>query len=227
MRQRQATGSRWRTARTSCVLAGVLLWVGCAANPRSSAEVTLRSYAKAIAQDDARSAYQLLSPSLAGRISQDEFAKQWRENRRELDEQRRQIDELLGRSGHPVREEALVRLSQGSAVRLVAQPRKLGTVWQLGDANLQSVSAPTPHDTLKLLLFAVEQRNYSALLRLLSTEERRALEAQLTERIERLRAALVKPTIEVRGDRARIEYDPRFFIELVREGDSWRIADLN
>lgn len=100
-------------------------------------------------------------------------------------------------------------------------------MWRLGDANLQTVFAPTPQDALRLLLSAVEQRSYLALLRLLSEDERRALEAQISERIERLRASLVKPTIEVRGDRARIEYDPRFFIELVREGNSWRIADLN
>ena len=103
----------------------------------------------------------------------------------------------------------------------------VGKSWQLVDANLQAVAAGSPQDVLKLLLLAVEKRNYPALLRLLSTEERKALEAQLSERIDRLRAALVKPTIEVRGDRARIEYDPRFFVDLVREGDSWRIADLN
>ena len=85
----------------------------------------------------------------------------------------------------------------------------------------------TPQEALRLLLLAAEQRNFSALLRILSSEQRQALEAQLSERIERLRAALLRPSIEVSGDRARIEYDPRFFIELTREGGSWRVTDLN
>ena len=112
-------------------------------------------------------------------------------------------------------------------VRLTSPAQPLQRAWQLSDANLRAVAAASPQDVLKMLLIAVEQRNYPALLRLLSTSERLALEAQLTERLERLRAALIKPTIEIKGDRARIEYDPRFFIDLVREGASWRIADLN
>ena len=214
-------------AATLSAVVGVLLSAGCGGSSAGTAKDTLRSYASALAKDDARAAYLLLSPSLRLSLSAEEFEKQWREHRVERAEQRQQLMALLSSQRSELIETAELRLVHGSMVKLTAEAQPLQRAWQLSDANLRAVVAPTPQDVLKLLLFAVEQRNYQALLRLLSTSERLALEAQLTERLERLRAALVKPTIEIKGDRARIEYDPRFFIELVREGNSWRIADLN
>lgn len=205
----------------------VLMCAGCTARSVGTPQATLRSYTKALADDDARAAYQLFSPTLQRSLPYEEFEKQWRENGSERALQRQQILAQLSSRSSELTERAELRLSQGSAVQLVAARTMVGKSWQLVDANLQAVAAGSPQDVLKLLLLAVEKRNYPALLRLLSTEERKALEAQLSERIDRLRAALVKPTIDVRGDRARIEYDPRFFVDLVREGDSWRIADLN
>lgn len=228
MRKRQGPGShRGRSEGVICALLCVFLYLGCAAGPRNRADDTLRRYAQAIASDDSRAAYKLLAPSVTARLPAPEFDKQWRENRKELTEQRLLLERLGDKPADAVHEQALLRLPQGSVLRLLAETKPTGTVWLLSDANLQRVTAPTPEDVLKLLLLAAEQRNFPAILRLLSADERRALEAQLSERIERLRAALIKPNIEIRGDRAKIEYDPRFFIELRREGESWRIADLN
>jgi hypothetical protein len=80
------------------------------------------------------------------------------------------------------------------------------------------------------LATAVEQRNYFAALRLLSRGERQAIELELRERVERLRSSLARRQalpIEVHGNRARYQYDPRFFIDLVREEAGWRVLDLN
>jgi hypothetical protein len=104
------------------------------------------------------------------------------------------------------------------------------TDWQVADPDLAAVHAETPEQVLRLLIEAVEQRNYFALLRLLSTTERKALETELRERIDRLRSSLSRkksPAVEVRGDRAHYQYDPRFFVDLVRERDGWRVLDLN
>lgn len=35
------------------------------------------------------------------------------------------------------------------------------------------------------------------------------------------------PTLDVQGDRARLQYDPRFFIDLIRDKDGWHIRDMN
>jgi hypothetical protein len=205
----------------------VLLYAGCVTSGARAPAETLRSYSKAIASDSPAAAYQLLSPTLQRAVPLEEFTKQWRDNRSELAEQRQQLLALLAKPDGALTQHAEVRLAQGSVVRLDGAPQRFGQAWLLSDANLQVVAAHSPQDVLRLLLLAVEQRNYAALLRLLSADERRALEAQLNERVERLRGSLVRPNIEIKGDHARIEYDPRFFIDLVREGDSWRIADLN
>ena len=109
------------------------------------------------------------------------------------------------------------------------------------------IRAETPEAVLRLLLTAAEQRNYPALLRLLTKAERQSLEAELTERVERLRTSLARSsappapespsgtasgtasetTLKPAGDRTRIQYDPRFFIDLKREPEGWRIADFN
>jgi hypothetical protein len=140
--------------------------------------------------------------------------------------------------------------------------------WRIVDPDLQTIHAPTPEAALRLLIAAAEQRSYPALLRLLSRSERQSLEAELAERIERLRASLARgqagsaaggsgpasatptptptpspspaaplpPWVPEPGtdsdpgsnsDRVRIQYDPRFFIELRREEAGWRIADFN
>ncbi len=230
MRKRQGPGRRWNTGPRWALLCGLLCsltGLGCATKPKAHADDTLRRYVQAIGRDDSRAAYQLLGPTVTARLTVEDFDKQWREHHKELAEQKRQIETQLGSKSTLLHEEAVLRLPHGSVIRLLAEAKTTGTAWRLADANLQRVTAPTPQDVLRLLLLAAEQRNFPALLRLLSADERRALEAQLTERIDRLRAALVRPTIEIHGNRAKIEYDPRFFIELVREGDSWRIADLN
>lgn len=136
---------------------------------------------------------------------------------------------------------AVVTLPQGAQLILTPVPAAQfvageGCLWRILDPDLQAVRAQTPEAALRLLLAAAEQRNYSALLRLLTKSERQSLEAELAERIERLRANLsrgqpsettTETTTETTADRARIQYDPRFFIDLRREPDGWRIADFN
>lgn len=119
--------------------------------------------------------------------------------------------------------------------------------WRVAQAELSAPDASTPEAALRGLLAAMEQRSFSAVFRLLSAKTRQAVEEELQERVLRLRNALqAAPTvnletrsvgapsssfsgirIEVRGNQARIQYDSRFFIELVRESEGWRIRDMN
>jgi len=128
---------------------------------------------------------------------------------------------------------AVVTLPQGAQLILTPAPvaqfvAGQSSAWRVLDPDLRVVRAQTPEAALRLLLAAAEQRNYPALLRLLTKSERQSLEAELAERIERLRANLSRgQPIETSADRARIQYDPRFFIDLRREQDGWRIADFN
>jgi hypothetical protein len=124
-------------------------------------------------------------------------------------------------------------LPQGAQLILEPVPAErfvLGkpSAWRILDPDLQVVRAASPEAVLRLLLAAAEQRQYPALLRLLTRGERQSLEAELTERLERLRAHLSQGApVESTGERARLQYDPRFFIDLKREPEGWRIADFN
>ena len=135
-----------------------------------------------------------------------------------------------------MRARAVVTLPQGSQLVLApasaaATDRFLAgrpSLWRVLDPDLQIIRAPTPEAALRLLVAAAEQRNYPALLRLLTRAERQSLEAELAERLERLRSTLARgQQLETTSDRARLQYDPRFFIDLRREQDGWRIADFN
>ena len=125
--------------------------------------------------------------------------------------------------------------------------------WRIASAGLLAPDTATPEAALRNLLAALDQRSFSAVFRLLSAPTRQAVEEELRERAERLRSALQAATaptgspsprspassnpspsppttgmrIEVQGNRARIYYDPRFFIDLVREPEGWRIRDMN
>jgi hypothetical protein len=208
-------------------------------------EETLAAYRAALERDDPQAAYRLLSPTVQQHIPYEKWAERWRETPAE---RAAQLKSLLDASNTPAAARAItlqaaIALPQGTVLLLAPSTpgrladRGLGRRsysrsgdWQVADPDLAAVHAETPERVLHLLIEAVEQRNYFALLRLLSTTERKALEAELRERVERLRTSLSKskaPAIEVHGDRAHYQYDPRFFVDLVRERDGWRVLDLN
>lgn len=123
--------------------------------------------------------------------------------------------------------------------------------FRVAHPELSAPDISTPEAALRGFLSAIEQRSLPAIFRLLSEKTRQAVEEELRERALRLRTALQsgaqrpatpspagktaresatpteEPRIEVRGNRARIQYDPRFFIDLIREPEGWRIRDMN
>jgi hypothetical protein len=206
---------------------------------------TISAYRTALQQDNPAIAYQLLAPAARQHVSYDQFNAQWQETRPERDAQLGLLslptrpESLAGPSPatHANERELLARITTQAAVALpegtvltLTPGDKPGRAWQVVDPDLAAVSAESPETVLRLLADAVEERNYFALLRLLSTAERQAIEAELRERLDRLRMSLSrqKPLpIEVEGDKAHYQYDPRFFIDLVRQKDGWRVLDLN
>lgn len=219
-----------RAAGFLVVAAVAVLGGGCTRSRPDPVLQALHGYHQALERDDPQAAYALLSPSLQQGLPREQFEQLWQQQRPERIEQARQLGQLLGPAGGALRQpgalsqRALLTLPQGA--QLAVTP--VGGGWRVSEPDLQLVRAATPEDALRLLLAAVEQRSYPAMLRLLSASERQTLEAELRERAERLRATLSRgQTPEVNGERARLQYDPRFFIELKREADGWRIADFN
>lgn len=226
-----ARSRRSRSVLGALAVAVVASGAGCARPQPDPALQAIRSYQQALVKDDAQAAYALLSPSLAQGLPREQFDQLWQQQRPERLEQARQLGQLLdkGSGGKPGRlpglgARALLTLPQGTQLTVVPA----GGAWRVAEPDLQQVRARTPEEALQLLLLAVEQRSYPALLRLLSASERQALEAELRERADRLRSTLSKgQPVDVSGDRARLQYDPRFFIDLKREPDGWRVLDFN
>lgn len=236
-------GSRSSRTASVCLLLPLLIG-GCLSgghrrgvgseSPADASRQTLVAYREALRRDDPASAYLLMAPAVKGRTTYEQFVAQWRATQPERLAQLKLLSGEHGPAASPnqLALQALVSLPQGTALLLVPPSGQIQSGWLIADPDLSTVHAETPEQVLRLLIDAVEQRNYFALLRLLSASERQALEGELKERIERLRASMSRrqaapQLLEVRGDRAHYQYDPRFFVDLVREKDGWRVLDLN
>lgn len=263
-------------------LAPLLLWVlltGCGHSRRGAAAAdtpvqALSRYRDALERNDARAAYALLAEPLRQALPLSAFQQQWDESATERAAQAAALGSALRGAAPGLSQQAVVTLSSGTQLVLAAEPGTgagagagTGVVtaapsWRVVDPDLSRVRADTPEAALKLLLDAVDQRSFPAMLRLLAPAERQLIEAEIRERAEKLRAVLSRglanlaepgagpegaqatetgatrrpgtttpapPTLppsttrpgltfsrDARGERMRLQYDPRFFIELQR-----------
>ncbi len=148
-----------------------------------------------------------------------EFTARWKTLRAELRAQAAQLKVALER---PIKAQAKVSYPSGSRASLTY----LGNRWQIDEGIAVSGGAATPVDALKSFMRAVESRSYEAVMRCLARSVREGIERDIAERLGKLRQALSQE-IEVTGGRARLQYEPRFKIELIQEEGEWRILDLD
>ena len=207
--------------RASIVVAATML--GCAhapapsPHPTADPEPALAAWRRAIAANDAHAAYALLSSSLRARVSEPDFALQWKAAQADLSAQQ---DALA--SPHTLRQ-ASGELADGRAWPLVHEDDH----WRLAALHPLAPGGDTPEDALRRLVAAIEARDFDALLGLLAEPLRSSLEQALADRLGRLKAALRHGPIEASGSTARLRYDPRYHLDLVQENGRWRVADFN
>ncbi len=202
-----------------------LLWVlaGCGHAPPPGPEEAIRGYLRALEQDDPDVGWSLLSASAQAHTSREDFIRRWRESRTERQEQAARLRSEAA-SPTALSQWAAIGFTDGTRVPL----RREAGGWRLVGTTLGELRAATPEDALRALAQALESRRYDLLLAVLGGPLRSEVERQLRERLERLRGALQKgAAIEVTGDRAHLQYDPRFRVELKRQDGEWRIYDLN
>jgi hypothetical protein len=194
--------------------AALLALAACAARARP--QETVEAYRRALSADDPAAAWALLSAEQRGSRTKEDFARTWRQ----LAEERGEQERALRRPSAP-------ELSASTTV-LAADlelAREAG-FWRVRRAPVPGQPPRTPEEAVRALLRAAEHNNLDAFLRLLSSPVAEKLRKKIGERVARLRAALDRP-IPVEGDRATLQYDARFRIELRREGDEWRIEDFD
>ena len=216
----RASGPKQR-ARFLLLVLVTLPALGCAhlAPPlrTSDPEPMLTEWRQAIARSDPHAAYRLLSSSLRTRLSEADFALQWKGAQADLSTQEEALHDA-----HPMRR-ATGELADGRAWPLVRDPDR----WRVAAAHPLAPGGDTPEDALRRLIAAVEARDFDALLALLAEPLRETLEQALFERLARLKAAHRRGAIEASGNPARIRYDPRYHLDLVQENGRWRVADFN
>jgi hypothetical protein len=198
----------------------ILLAVGCAHAPRRTAAdptALLRAWADAIQRDQPSQAWHLLAPELRARIPETDFRLAWRSALTDLAAQQEAIA-------------ARVRVRQADAElpdgRALALAHENG-LWRIAAARPVAVGGETPEDTVRRLLAAIEAHDFDALLGLMAEPLRTLIEQSMSERADRLRAALRRGPLDSSGTPARIRYDARYHLDLVQENGRWRIADFN
>jgi len=202
--------------RPVLVLLGAL-WAGC--GPRGGPQGTLEAYLAAVEADHPHRAYELLDPSVQRQVSRADFVKRWKGARGEIVAQAQALRAALRRP--------LVlkgRLDYGAGVR--AHLAYVDNHWKIEEGVTLAAETGTPLDTLRAFVIAVERRDYASVLRLLAVPVKESIERDIEDRLSRLKAGL-KQEIEVIGNKARLQYDPRYKIELVKEGAQWRISDFD
>jgi hypothetical protein len=206
--------------RAAPILALVALGVGCTHTPAPRAidpAPALSAWRRAISARDPHAAYRLLSSALRARTSEADFVLQWKASEADLSAQE---DALAAPA--TVRS-AAGELSDGRAWPLARDPDG----WRLSATRPLEPGGDTPEDALRRLVAAVEARDFDALVGLLAEPLRQTLEQALSDRLGRLKSALNRAAIESSGSHARVRYDTRYHLDLVRENGRWRVADFN
>lgn len=200
---------------------------------------TLLAYQAALEHDDAKAAYALLSERARERVPWTTFSLEWARAAKERAAQLASLKQLLNPASRPP--SAPTATTASSTLTATLRAKTLGSAqlllvsagpagWRVLDRELGLLSAHTPEDTLQQLLDSLLSKNLPQLLQLLSEPTRALVEKELRERTDRLREALGRlhsQPLEITGDRVHFQYDPRFFVDLVRESGTWRVRDLN
>lgn len=196
--------------------------IACAPKPAVSPSHTLRAYVTAIEQNRPDVAYALLCSQTKKHTSLDDFSRRWRGLTPELQLQRRKLTGALATA--PPTRTATLNPASGSQLQLVEENGR----WKLHGGLPFVDDNQTPLAAINAFVRAVEERNYRAVLRLLSPSVARALETDINGRVSRLKQSLKDSTINIRNNRASIGYGSGKRVQLVRDADgAWRIEDFD
>jgi hypothetical protein len=183
----------------------------------------VQAWLDAVVRDDPRGAYDLLAAPVRKDMTYEVFARRWQESRPERE---RQVSALTAALKEDPRlgERGKLFLTDGKVVAMIHEPGG----WRIEAPLLSSARAATPQDALRLLIAAIESHSYEGVLRLLTSTRREGLR-DVTEAFVTGLKANIGQGIEVRGDRATIQWSDgkrRWKVTLKKENGEWRIDDL-
>lgn len=217
--------------RTLLVVTVTLASAGCGGDPAKRpvppASEGVTEFAEVLRSDDPEPAYQLLSEELKQQITFEEFAAQWQKTGPERVARATTLEEEL-KSDAQFDEQARMVYPDGKTVYLSRED----SVWLVDAAMVSRYHAGRPHDAISIFAQALADRDYEALLRILTERRREGIGKQVESFLDSLLKRMASPdnALELIGkDRAEMRWDDgtkRYKLILRREGEEWRIDDI-
>jgi hypothetical protein len=221
---------RSRPARRALLLAVlsplVALGAGCAhgAHRATTPRATLHAFRQAVERQDDDALYRLLPDHARRRESLAQFRARLATERAELRSVAREVDAALS-----ARREPTITLAShaGGSITVVDSPDG----WRLGRSPIGPGPAPRPLDAARALHDAISHRSLDGVLATLSSRARGAVQSELAM----LRDALADPSgLELRpagtspsgSETMTLRLPDGRALLLVREGNDWRVDDL-
>ena len=210
---------------TLLVLLGLAACHGAAAGTATTDPAeTVRAWRAAVEKNDPHAAYDLLSPRVRKELTYTEFERQWKATGDERSRQAAAMSATPAEDGE-VGAAAEVALEDGKKTRLVREKK----LWRMEQPLLTSSRASTPQEAMRLFATALEDRNFYAVMRLLTSTRKDGMGAFLDGFIAGLRSNVGRE-ITINNDRAVIEWKEgakTWKITLKKEDGEWRVDDVD
>ncbi len=210
------------------ILAFGLLTLSLMACAPSLPQQVVTQYGEAVAADDPREAYELLSPDLKARVSFKDFKAAWSERRKGLDEYSL---EMRAAGDNPARVQATMSYTDYDTLQM----RLTDDGWKITSGVLSLYSQETPREALVSFVRALEGRRYEVLMGFVPSkyaqhmsaeslkEDFEARKDEIDELVVDLKANLDSPITE-REDVAYMQYGSRKLTFVLEDG-LWKIED--
>jgi hypothetical protein len=205
---------------TGAAIAAVALpfLVACAGQRVPDPKVTVRAYASAAERGDADAIYALLTPEGQRGLGRSGTRQLVSESRDELSRTARAI----GGKGARVEASAEARFTDGESAILVLEDGR----FLIDAATLLPARPRTPSQALAGLRRALARRSYPALMALMASDSRGALESDLGSLVNGLEHPETLD-IQINGDSAEVQLPSGHRVLLKREAGIWRVIDFD
>lgn len=213
--------------RRALALLPLVAAIACAGglrNPRPARQ-GVEAVIAALAGDDPRAAYDLLSEDARRRVSFEEFALQWKASAPERAWQVAKLREAIA-ADPDVGERAAVTFADGKTVALARESRR----WRLEAPLVSRTRAARPREAIRMFAEAVRARDLRSVLNTLTLRRREGLMRQIDGFLAGLDRRVEGTIEEIGNDRAELRWDEngmRYRIILRREDDEWRVDDIH
>lgn len=214
------------------VICALALTIGCSAAAKQvrqpPASEGIKQLVAALRSDNPRAAYDLLAAKTRKQIPYAEFARNWKQYKPEREHQAKALEDGM-KEDPDLGERSRVIYADGKSVMLL---RERGD-WKLESALVAETRAGSAREAVRIFAEAMANRNYDAVMRILTSRRRTAITRQVDAFVTSLITHISKPGMtvtKVGKERAELYWESegkRYKVVLHREGDEWRIDDIH